>query len=577
MLDAFLGKQPGSEPLFAALRKCRVHFIGAAAFSALVNLLYLTPTLYMMQVYDRVVPTAGLTTLVLISIVAVMALGSLAALDWLRTRILIRAGIRLDRDLAGTVMTRVTQAGGRTQGVQALRDFDSLRGAISGQGALALFDAPWTPIYLACCFLLHPAVGVLTLVGGIVLAGLAWLNERDTRPRLGRATRAGNSAYAAQEALSGQSEVVQALGMRRAIIDRQLEGRRTATDAQAEAQLTGGRYSGAIKFVRLALQSAALGLAAYLVVKGQMSPGAIIASSVLLSRAVMPIEQLVGAWPSLVQARSSWKSLIELFAKTAGHDQPRTALPAPAGRISVEAVGVRLPGTESPQLRAVSVKIEPGQVLGVIGASGSGKTTLARVLAGALTPDTGAVRLDGAEYGARDSDSLARHIGYLPQSPTLFAGTIKENISRFADPSPDVDAAAVRAAQAAGVHDLIQRLPEGYDTRLASQGAGLSAGQSQRIGLARALYGDPVLLVLDEPNASVDQEGETALIAAVEAAAARGAAVVIVAHRAGVLAKADRLLAMRDGSIQIEGPRDDVMTRMRNPRPAGMLHEVKAG
>ena len=576
MLDAFLGKSPGSEPLFAALRQCRVHFIGAAVFSALVNLLYLTPTLYMMQVYDRVVPTAGLTTLVLISAVAVMALASLAALDWLRTRILIRAGIQLDRDLAGTVLARVTEAGGRSQGVQALRDFDALRGAISGQGALALFDAPWTPIYLACCFLLHPAVGVLTLVGGIVLAILAWLNERDTRPRLGRASRAANAAYAAQEALTGQSEVVQALGMRRAIIGRQLVGRSAATDSHAEAQLTGGHYSGAIKFVRLALQSAALGLAAFLVVKGQMSPGAIIASSVLLSRAVMPIEQLVGAWPSLVQARTSWKSLVELFAKTAGHGRPRTALPAPTGRVAVEAVGVRLPGAGTPQLRGVSVTIEPGQVLGVIGASGSGKTTLARVLAGALTPDTGAVRLDGAEYGARDSDDLARHIGYLPQSPTLFAGTIKENISRFADPSPEVDAAAVRAAQAAGVHEMIQRLPGGYDTGLGPQGAGLSAGQSQRIGLARALFGDPVLLVLDEPNASLDQEGETALIAAVEAAAARGAAVVIIAHRAGVLAKVDRLLALRDGAVQVEGPREEVLTRMRAPRPP-QLHEVKAG
>ena len=576
MLDAFLGKRPGSEPLFAALRQCRVHFIGAATFSALVNLLYLAPTLYMMQVYDRVVPTAGLTTLVLVSAVALMALGSLAALDWLRTRILIRAGIQLDRDLAGTILTRVTEAGGRTQGVQALRDFDGLRGAISGQGALALFDAPWTPIYLACCFLLHPAVGVLTLVGGVILATLAWLNERDTRPRLGRASRAGNAAYAAQEALSGQSEVVQALGMRRAIIARQMDGRRIATDAQAEAQLTGGRYSGAIKFFRLALQSAALGLAAFLVVKGEMSPGSIIASSVLLSRAVMPIEQLVGAWPALVQARTSWKSLIELFEKTASHGQPRTALPDPAGRVSVETVGVRLPGAENPQLRAVSLKIEPGQILGVIGASGSGKTTLARVIAGALSPDTGAVRLDGADYGARDTDGLARHIGYLPQIPTLFAGTIKENISRFADPSHETDAAAVRAAQAAGVHDLIQRLPNGYDTMLGPQGSGLSAGQSQRIGLARALYGDPVLLVLDEPNASVDQEGETALIAAVEAAAARAAAVVIVAHRAGVLAKADRLLAMRDGVVQAEGPREEVLTRLRGPRPPA-LHEVKTG
>lgn len=579
VLDAFLGRRPGSEPLFAALRRCRVHFIGAAVFSALVNLLYLTPTLYMMQVYDRVVPTAGLTTLVLISIVAVMALGSLAALDWLRTRILVRAGLRLDRDLAGAIMGRVSDVGGRKQGVQALRDFDGLRAAVSGQGALALFDAPWTPIYLACCFLLHPAVGVLTLVGGAILAGLAWLNERDTRPRLGRASRAGNSAYAAQEALSGQAEVVQALGMRRAIIGRQLQGRRTATDAQAEAQLTGGRYSGAIKFVRLTLQSAALGVAAWLVVGGQMSPGAIIASSVLLSRAVMPIEQLVGAWPALVQARTSWISLIDLFEKTAAQDRPRTALPAPAGRVAIEAASVRLAGAETPQLRAVSLKIEPGQVVGVIGASGSGKTTLARLIAGGLKPDTGAIRLDGADYGARESDDLARHIGYLPQSPTLFAGTIKENISRFADASPETDAAAVRAAQAAGVHDLILRLPGGYDAMLGPQGAGLSAGQAQRIGLARALYGDPVLLVLDEPNASVDQDGETALIAAIAAAAARGAAVVVAAHRAGVLATADRLVALRDGVVQIDGPREEVLSRMRGARPGGggLLHEVKAG
>lgn len=577
MLDAFLGKRSGSEPLFAALRKCRTHFIGAATFSALVNILYLTPTLYMMQVYDRVVPTAGITTLVLLSLVAVLALGSLAALDWLRARILVRAGLQMDRDLAGAILTRVGNAAGRTKGIQALRDFDALRGSISGQGALALFDAPWTPIYLACCFLLHPAIGVLTFVGGAVLAGLAWLNERDTRPRLGRASRAGNAAYAAQEAISNASEVVQALGMRRAIIERQLDSRRAATDAQADAQLAGGRYSGAIKFVRLALQSAALGLAAYLVVGGQMSAGAIIASSVLLSRAVMPIEQLVGAWAGLVQARTAWQGLVDLFAKTAVNDQPRTALPTPRGELSLEAATVRLPGSEISQLSAVSFNLAPGQVLGVIGGSGSGKTTLARVLAGALTPAHGAVRLDGAEYSARDSDELARFIGYLPQSPTLFAGSIKENISRFAAPSPETDAAAVRAAQAAGVHDLIQRLPQGYDTVLGPHGSGLSAGQAQRVGLSRALYGDPVLLILDEPNASVDQEGEAALISAIEAAAARGAAVVIVAHRAGVLAKVDRLLALSGGAVQAEGPRDEVLNRLRNRRPGALLQEVKTG
>jgi len=585
VFDAILGKRSGSEPLFGALRECRVHFIAAAVFSALVNLLYLTPTLYMMQVYDRVVPTGGLTTLVLVSAVALLALASLAALDWLRTRLLIRAGLQLDRALSGKILSRVAEAGGRSQGAEALRDFDHVRAGVSGQGALALFDAPWTPIYLLCCFLLHPAIGVLTFVGGAVLTVLAWLNEKDTRPRLGRAMRAGNEAYAAQEALAGQAEVLQALGMRRASIARQLEGRGAAINEQVDAQMAGGRYAGAIKFVRLALQSAALGLAALLVVGGQMSAGAIIASSVLLSRAVMPIEQLVGAWPSLVQARTSWKSLVDLFVRTDAHDQPRTALPAPEGRLSVEAVGVRFGGSEQPQLRNVSVSVEPGQILGVIGPSGSGKTTLARLMSGALKPDMGSVRLDGAEFGARDSDALARYIGYLPQNPSLFAGSIKDNISRFADPATtsaaEVDSAAVRAAQSAGVHELIQRLPAGYDTLLGPQGAGLSAGQAQRVALARALFGEPVLLVLDEPNSSVDQEGEAALIEAIKGAAHRGAAVVIIAHRAGVLAGVDRLLAMRDGAVQLQGPREEVIANLRTPRPGlhggPVLKEVRLG
>ncbi len=585
MLNAFLGKRSGSEPLFEALRQCRVHFIAAALFSALVNLLYLTPTLYMMQVYDRVVPTGGLTTLVLISAVALLALLALSVLDWLRTRILIRAGLQLDRAVAGKILGRIGEAGGRSQGAQALREFDHVRAGVSGQGALALFDAPWTPIYLICCFLLHPAIGVLTLVGGIVLAALAWLNERDTRPRLANAMRSANAAYAAQDSMASQAEVVQAMGMRGVSIERQLDGRGLAINAQVEAQLTGGRYSGAIKFVRLALQSAALGLAAYLVVKGQMSPGSIIASSVLLSRAVMPIEQLVGAWPMLVQARTSWRGLVDLFVRTVAHDHPRTALPTPIGKLGVEGVTVRLGTSEQPQLRNVTVSVEPGQVLGVIGPSGSGKSTLARVMAGALKPDAGAVRLDGADFSARESDALALHIGYLPQSPTLFAGSIKDNISRFAagtgGASPAIDEAAVKASVAAGVHDLILRLPSGYDMVLGPNGSGLSAGQAQRIALARALYGDPVLLVLDEPNSSLDHDGESALIQAIHGAATRGAAVVVVAHRSGLLAKVDRLLALRDGVVQMEGPRDEVVARMRSPRPGTggppVLQEVKSG
>ncbi len=568
MFNDLIPGKPGTEPLAEALKACRPHFVWAGVFSALVNLLYLTPTLYMMQVYDRVVPTGGVPTLLLVSAIAVFALATLALLDWLRTRLLVRAGLRLDRLLVSRLLGRVVDLQAQSPGSQVLREFDHVRSAVSGQGALALFDAPWTPIYIGCCFLLHPALGALTLVGSIVLFVLAMLNERDSRPRLNDAMKEGQAAYAAQESMAAQSEVVRALGMRQAGIALQVRQRQIATQRQAEAQFTGGRYTGIIKFLRLMLQSAALGLAAYLTVNGQISAGSIIAASVLLTRAVQPIEQMVGAWPTLMQAKASWKSLLQVFASTARVDRELTTLPAPEGRLALEQITVRLPGTQVPQLKGVSLSLEPGQVLGVIGPSGSGKTTLARVVAGAITPTAGSVRLDGADYDARDGDRLAEHIGYLPQVPGLFAGTVKDNISRFQSAlgatAEEVDRLAVAAAKAAGVHEMILRLPEGYDTRLGPNGAGLSVGQSQRVALARALYRDPVVLVLDEPNANLDQEGEAALLQAIRGAAARGAAVLMIAHRAGVLGGADRLLMLREGTVQIEGPRDEVMMRL-NP------------
>lgn len=567
---SFFRTSPGAEPLAEALRACRPHFIWAAVFSALVNLLYLAPTLYMMQVYDRVVPTGGMTTLVLVSGVAVFALATLALLDWLRGRVLLRAGLRLDRQLASRVLSRVMDIQAKTPGSHALREFDSFRQAVSGSGALALFDAPWTPIYLICCFLLHPWIGMLTLAGGLVLFGLALLNEREGRRRIQSAHDATNAAYQAQESIAGQSEVVRALGMRRASINRQILQRRSAVDQSAEAQLTGGKYSGAIKFFRLTLQSAALGLAALLAVRGEISAGAIIASSVLLSRAVAPIELLVGSWPQLVKARASWKMLTDLFVQTAGQERQRTALPPPRGLLSCEAATVRFEGTDQPQLRQASFVLEPGRVLGVIGPSGSGKTTLARSVAGAQALTAGLIRLDGAAYDARDADELARFIGYLPQSPSLFPGSIRDNISRFASSTgastADVDLGAVKAAQTAGAHEMILRLPRGYDTELGPFGAGLSAGQAQRVALARALYGDPVLLVLDEPNSNLDQEGEAALMNAVRAAARRGAAIMVVAHRAGILAQVHSLLLMQDGAVKLFGPREEVLASIRKAR-----------
>jgi len=567
VLKLFHSEKAGVETVTEALKACRAHFAWAAVFSAAVNILYLTPTVYMMQVYDRVVPTGGVTTLILVSVAALLALATLSWLDWIRTRMLIRAGLRLDRLLAPRIMARVIAMDGTQSNTQTMREFDNVRTVMSGQGALAILDAPWTPLYLACCFLLHPALGILTLVGGLMLFGLAFLNERDSRPRLTKAIKSNNAAYAAQESLTSQVEVIRALGMQGASTRQQIQQRRQATLQQADAQFGGGRYTSLIKMVRLVLQSASLGTAALLVVRGEISPGSIIAASVLLSRAVAPVEQLVGVWPSLIQARTSWSGLIDLFTQSVDVERVRTALPDPVGRVSLEGVTVRLPGTSKVQLKGVNLAVGPGQTVGVIGPSGSGKTTLSRVLAGALKPTLGVARLDGSEYDARDPDERARHIGYLPQSPSLFAGTIKDNISRFSTsmgvPLDEVDRATVAAAKAAGAHDLIQSLADGYDTLLGSNGAGLSAGQAQRIALARALYGDPVLLVLDEPNSNLDQEGEAALLKAVAAAARRGAAVVIVAHRAGVLANVDRLIMMRDGSVQGDGPRDVMLARMR--------------
>ena len=575
MLQALFPKKPGTEPLAEAIRACRAHLLFAFGFSALVNVLYLAPTLYMMQVYDRVVPTGGIMTLLFVTVVVVFALGTLAALDHIRSRILVRAGLRLDRLLAGTVLNRVI--GSRESGTkvaQAMRDFDTFRQGLSGQGALALCDLPWTPVYLLVCFMLHWTLGMLTLVGGILLFILAVLNERSSKPRIEAATQASAKAYMAQETIAGQSEVVRALGMRQAMITRQLKERDAAVTAQSEAQFIGGRYTGAIKFLRLVLQSLTLGAGAWLAVEGQISAGAIIAASVLLSRAVQPIEQVVGAWNGIVQARAAWANLTELFASTADQDRPRTLLPKPAGLLTLDGVGVRAPAREQPLLRHVSFTLQPGESLGIIGPSGAGKTTLARLIAGATEPDAGKVRLDQADYATWNPERLALHIGYLPQDSILFAGTIKENISRFEGmidtPSEDVDARAIQAAKAAGCHEMILKLPQGYDTPLGPGGRGLSAGQSQRVALARALYRDPCLVVLDEPNSHLDAEGEVALASAIKALKTRGATVILIAHRTGVLQTVDKLLVLRDGSIEGLGPRDEIAARLqagRQPAP----------
>ncbi len=556
------------EPLGAALRACKRHFQSAFFFSALVNVLYLAPTLYMLQVYDRVMSTGGVMTLIFITIVVVLALGTLTLLDNVRSRLLVRAGLRIDRLLAGEVLGRLisrARAGpGAPRVGQAMREFDTFRQTLAGPGMLSLFDAPWTPIYLGFCFILHPLLGLITLLGGVILLTLAILNERSVKPKLQKAGEAAAAAYMAQETAANSAEVVKALGMRNALVARQLTDRTVATDMQAQAAFAGGKYTGAIKFVRLALQSLALGLGAYLAIERQISGGAVIAASVLLSRALQPLEQVVGAWSGVVQGRAAFQTLVDLFTEYPP-EAPRTQLPPPKGLVQVEQVSVRI--GEAMILKGVSMSIQPGEVVGLIGPSGAGKTTLARVIAGAVPPDYGIVRLDGADLKDWESDRLAKYVGYLPQDSILFHGTIRDNISRFqaftGTPAAEIDEKVIVAAQAAGAHEMILRLPKGYDSMLGVGGRGLSSGQSQRIAFARAIYGEPAMIVLDEPNAHLDAEGEGALMRTLLGLKARGAAVLLVAHRTGILNAADKMIVLRDGAIEMFGPRDEVAARLQ--------------
>jgi len=557
---------PLPPPLVAALRACRPHLMAAAVFSALINILLLAPTIYMMQVYDRVVPTEGRLTLLYLTLVVAFALGTQTALESVRSRLLTLAGLRLDRLLAGGILQKLMSAMAPGASAQGMREFDIVRQALSGPVAVAAFDIPWTPIYVLVAFMIHPALGAMTIAGGALLVVLAVFNERATRARAREAFVAQSQAYASQEAAAANGEVVRALGMRGALRERQLADRRAGLDLSAKAQFTGGGYSAATKFTRMFLQSAALGLGAWLAVDKQISAGAIIAASVLMSRALQPIEQLVGSWAVVGQARGALNNLIKLFPPSRGLEVSGTQLPAPTGALALEQVAVRAPGEGPVLLRGVSLRLVPGEILGVIGPSGAGKTTLARVAAGAVTPDLGTVRLDGANLADWDGDRLGRYIGYVPQDSGLLAGSIKDNISRFAiwaggDPAI-VDAEVVAAAQAAGVHELILRLPKGYDTTLGAGGRGLSAGQAQRVALARALYGQPPLLILDEPNSALDADGEAALNSAILAAKAQGAAILIVAHRTGILNIADRLLVLREGQVEMMGPRGEVVAKM---------------
>jgi ATP-binding cassette subfamily C protein len=553
--------------LVEALRDCRRHFYAAAIFSLLINLLYLAPTLYMLQVYDRVVPTAGKTTLLFVTLALALALLTLAVLDMIRNRLLVRASQRLDALIAPRILTQMMATDSAVAG-QAMRDFDSVRTAMASPAIAAIFDVPWTPVFLAVAFLLHFWIGIMAIVAAVLLVTLAWLNQKATQRHMEIATSAMASAHNSQQAAAVHGTTIKGLGMTAAMVERQLGHRRIALANMVHAQFSGSRLTATSRFFRLFVQSSALGLGALLAIAGEISAGAIIASSVLLSRALQPIESIIGAWSSLASARAAVRRLASTMDNL-GEQRLYTALPAPEGVLKVEEVGLR--GRDGrPILFGVSFVAEPGHILGVIGPSGSGKTTLGKILIGALQPTVGTVRLDGASLADWDQDALGPHLGYMPQESSLFEGTIKDNIARFARTSdPDearaIDESVVRAAKEAGVHELILEMPQGYDTPLGLGGAGLSAGQAQRIALARALYGEPRLLVLDEPNAFLDQAGEAALLVAIANARQRGANVIVIAHRRGLLAVADRLLVLEAGRPKMIGPAKDVVARLTAP------------
>lgn len=565
-------REPG-KALSVAMAACRRHLRSAAAFSALVNVLYIVPTLYMLQVYERVVPTGGLMTLAFLTLVLLFGLGALSLLDRIRSRLLVRAGLQLDAAFSPAVLAAALARPRSDEARQALRDFDTVRGALSGPAALAVLDVPWLPIYLIVCFIMHPAIGALALAGGIALPGLAWLNERSVRAGLGEVRNATFRSQQEQNAAIDGAEVLRALGMRGNFVARALRQRDAMLSTQARVGFRNGDFVTLTKFLRLALQSLALGLGAWLAVDRQISAGAIFASSFLIARALSPVEQVIGNWKAVADARKAWRDL-ERLLEDIPTERERTELPTPRGQVDLEAVSIVDALHSRLIIHNVSFAANAGQVVAIMGPSGAGKSTLVRCIANALMPDRGVIRFDGANTADWDPERLGRYIGYLPQAPTLFEGTIAQNIARFSgETEPDqakVDAMVIAAARRAFAHDLILQLPGGYQYRIDQGGTGLSAGQSQRIALARALFGEPAILVLDEPNAHLDAEGDQRLVEIIAGLKRQRRTIIMVTHKLTVMPVVDRILIMKDGQAAAFGPRDEVLAKITRPPTASL-------
>ena len=573
----FATKTPVHPDLAEALRECRRAFRSVALFSGMVNLLMLAGPLYMLQVYDRVLSSRSVPTLIALSIFLVGAYAFQGVLDLIRSRVVVRSAAVLDQRLALAVHSAVIRLSVASRhpgdGPQPVRDLDAIRGFLTGAGPIAIVDLPWVPVFLTICFLIHPWLGVASTIGAVTLFTMTLLTERASRaPAKALAQDAGRRSIMVEAQRRG-GETIMAMGMAGALGQRWAGVNNRYIAATASLSDVAGGFGSASKVLRLLLQSVILGLGAYLVIRQEMTAGAMVAASIMMGRALAPIETAIANWRAFIGARQAITRLSEALTRAAPKREV-TSLPRPARSLEVEHVVMVAPGGTKPVVANVRFALKAGQAVGIIGPSGAGKTSLVRALVGIWRPAKGCVRLDGAALDQWDLDQLGQHVGFISQTVELFDGTISENIARM-NVKPDADA-VLRAAKAAGAHELILRLPNGYDTPIGEGGEALSGGQRQRIALARALYGDPFLIVLDEPNSNLDNEGEMALRQAIANLKTRGAIVVLIAHRPSVLAVCDHILVLANGEQKDFGSRDEIMQKMTRPvaAPAGNLKVV---
>lgn len=568
MLRSTTATQPASE-LRATLRLSRRAFAGVGLFSAGVNILALTGSVYMLQLYDRVLPAHSVPTLVGLTLIMLLLYAGFGVFDFLRSQVLSRIGVRVERALRGRVFSAVLlkplRSANSTDSLQPVRDLDQVRGFLSGPGPTAFLDLPWLPFYLGLVWFLHPLLGLLGTAGSIVLFGLALLTELKTRAPARQLSEASNARQSFGDAARRNAETVHALGMGLRMTHKWSGLSERALSHQVGTTDVAAFYGSLSKVLRMVLQSVILGLGAYLAIRGEATAGVMIAASILVSRALAPVEVAIANWRTFIAARQGFQRLEALLGNFAAPRSP-TSLPAPKSALAAESLWIAAPGRQQAIIKGVSFALDAGDGLGIIGPAASGKSTLARSLVSAWLPLKGSVRLDGGALDQWQADALGRHVGYLPQEVALFDGTVAANIARF-DPAAASER-IIAAATAAGVQELILRLPQGYDTEIGEGGMALSAGQRQRVALARALYGDPFLVVLDEPNSNLDAEGDAALAAATATVRKRGGIVVVIAHRPSALVSLNMLLVLADGQVQAFGPKDEVLSKAVQPAAA---------